>query len=606
MMKKIILKLEQLLTIKNQFIMSYKKYYLLFILVLVYFLIVIFANYIDFLPDLINIQKFNPKEYFGLILSSISSIFGVLMAVIILTIEFSKEKLDKNKYIGSLDNQLIINSIYFSISLISLSFFAYASINKFDDSKDITIGYYMGLLFLIYIYSIFPVIKKIVGKSSQIKKNIELANLITIESFNSVSKYRYKDESQSFENNDTLKILKKEIDKYILNNDISSYEKINDDILKTVLKLIAKGDDREKCDIIFDGLTWLWRENSKTAIRANDSQYFDFIWYSIRDIYKHFAENGSNLLNLQEISLFVSLDLKNLYIKLGNTISLTTALDCIEISFNNNIYKNCPPQEDLKELIRTYEKGDFEDTPFYSSMQWSAIKEILSYITTICEIAIKLSDKDLFEECNRRLITICTHINFHFDTLGNYQKGFLTWNSLTTSFYLSESALKQDLYETTLDCFDVPNYFISRLIENQTTDERDIRVILTTLGNHLINALKEKRLYTNYEFGTLKDFCLIGIHSIKNYNKNSLDKKTIDYFYKYLKYLKIYIEDNKIEEFSKEYNDIKRAVSHFINVFKSFDEFNTNEKPLKKWIKLQNNFKEISNEKEFGFIKWKI
>jgi hypothetical protein len=201
---------------------------------------------------------------------------------------------------------------------------------------------------------------------------------------------------------------------------------------------------------------------------------------------------------------------------------------------------------------------------------------------------------------------MCTHINFHFHTLGNYQKGFLTWNSLTTSFYHSESALKQDLYETTLDCFDIPNYFISRLIENQTNDERDIRVILTTLGNYLINALKEKKLYTNYEFGTLKDFCLIGIHSIKNYNKNSLDKKTIDYFYKFLKYLKIYIEDNKIEEFSKEYNDIKRAVSHFINVFKSFDEFNTNEKPLKKWIKLLNNFKEISNEKEFGFIKWRI
>lgn len=586
--------------------MSYKKNYLIFLLVFIYIVIIFTADYINFLPDFANIQRFEPKEYFGLILSSISSIFGVLMAVIILTIEFSKEKLNKNKYIDSLDNQLIINSIYFSISLISLSFLAYVSISRFDNSKSITIGYYIALMFLTYIYSIFPVIKKIVGKSSQIKENIELANSITLESFNAVSKYRYKDESQFLEDSDSLKIIKKEIDKYILNNDISSYEKINNDILKNVLKLIDKGDDREKCDMIFDGLTWLWRENSKTAIRANDSQYFDFIWFSIRDIYNHFAENNSNLLNLQEISLFISLDLKNLYIKLGNTISLTTALDCIEISFNNNIYKNCPPQEELKELIRTYEKGNFEDTPFYTSMQWSGINEILRYITTIGEIAIKLADKDLFEECNRRIITICSHINFHFETLGNYQKGFLTWNSLTTSFYLSENALKQGLYESTLDCFDVPNYFISRLLENQTTDERDIRVILTSLGNHLINALKEKKLNTYYEFGTLKDFCLIGIHSIKGYNKNSLNKKTVEYFYKYLKYLKIYIEDNRIEESSKEYNDIKRAMSHFINVFKSFDDFSTDEKPLKKWIKLHNDFKEVSNEKEFGFIKWKI
>ncbi|TDE44326.1 hypothetical protein E0I26_08100 [Flavobacterium rhamnosiphilum] len=587
--------------------MSYKKNYLLFLLVFIYFLIAITADYINILPDFVNIQRFEPKEYFGLILSSISSIFGVLMAVIILTIEFSKERLNKNKYIDSLDNQLIINSIYFSISLIALSFFAYVNISKFDNSKSITIGYYIGLMFLIYIYSIFPVIKKIVGKSSQIKENIELANSITLESFKAVSKYRYNYDKQITEIDDSLKLLKKEIDKYILNNDFTSYEKINRDILKNALKIIEDGDDREICDIIFDALTWLWRENSKTAIRANDSQYFDLMWNSIKEIYIYFSEKSSNLLHLQELHLFLSLDLKKLYLKLGNTISLTTALDCIEISFNSNVYRNCPNQEDLKDLIRLYEKGEFKETAFYDSMQWDSINDIIGYLNIVGEIAIELSDKDLFEECNRRTISICSNINFHIQKLGNYQKGYLTWSLLLSSFNDSNNALKKGLYETTLDCFDIPNYFIGRLIENKDTNERDIRIIIITLGNYLINAFREKKLYTNYEYSsTLKDFCLIGIHSIKNYHKNSLDKKTVDYIFMFLKYLKNYIEDEKLNEFSNEYNDVKRAVSHFINVATSLNDFKEDKKPLKKWIELHNDFKEVSTEKEFGFIKWKI
>lgn len=73
-----------------------------------------------------------------------------------------------------------------------------------------------------------------------------------------------------------------------------------------------------------------------------------------------------------------------------------------------------------------------------------------------------------------------------------------------------------------------------------------------------------------------------------------------------MKYLKDYIEDGRLNEFSKEYNDIKRAINHFINVAKSFDDFKTDEKPLSKWNKLHNDFKEVVIEKEFGFIKWKV
>lgn len=612
--KRIIYKLKRWLIIKIVLMkninyskgQNFSNIYLLFILPLIYFTITKVSNIINFVPDFVNIGRLKPNEYFGLILSSIASIFGILMAVILLTIEFSKERINKDRHVNSLDNQLVVNSIYFSVNLIALSFFAYISIDKFDESKSMTIGYYIGILFLIYIYSIFPVIKKIVGKSSQIRENIELANSINLDSFRTISKYRYDYNSQSSNDDISLKTLKKEIDRYILSNDITSYEKINNDILEKALGLIDNGSDREKCDIILDALTWLWKENSKTAIRANDSQYFDLMWVSIKEIYIYFAEKEINLLHLQELTFFLSLDLKNLYFKFNNTLSLTTALDCLEISFKISLSKNCPKQEDLRDLIRMYEKGKFEETEFYSSMQWDGINEILGYISFIREIAIKLSDKNLFEDCNRRIIRICTIFIFEFKNLGNYQKSYLIWNSLLSSFNDSNNALKHGLYATTLDCFDVPNYFIKRLIESKIAHEKDIRLIITTLGNYLIEAFNDNKLHTNYHYGTLKDFCLIGIHSVKNYHENSMDKKIVNYTLKFLKVLKKYDEERKLSKFSNEYNDIKKAIDHFVNVAKSLGGFKEDQRPLIKWVKLQLDFKENKEKKDFGFIKWKI
>ncbi|MBT0572732.1 hypothetical protein PG294_08550 [Riemerella anatipestifer] len=80
---------------------------------------------------------------------------------------------------------------------------------------------------------------------------------------------------------------------------------------------------------------------------------------------------------------------------------------------------------------------------------------------------------------------------------------------------------------------------IERIIEKESLKEEDIRVILKNLGNYLFEALKNKKLHSNYDFGTFPDFCRIGIHSIKKYNESGLNKNIVDYFINYLKTLKI-------------------------------------------------------------------
>ncbi|MDR7694820.1 hypothetical protein D1000_05360 [Riemerella anatipestifer] len=50
---------------------------------------------ITFMPDIFDFSKLDSQDYFGLIIGAVSSIFGIMMAVIILSVEFFKERLTK-------------------------------------------------------------------------------------------------------------------------------------------------------------------------------------------------------------------------------------------------------------------------------------------------------------------------------------------------------------------------------------------------------------------------------------------------------------------------------------------------------------------------------
>ncbi len=576
----------------------------LFISTIVIFGILIFnpiAEKLAFIPDWLNLEKLKPKEYFGLIIGAIASIFGILMAVVLLTVEFFKERLSKNKHINPLDNNLIRNSIYSSVNLIGLSFIAYIFIDHFQNSKNLTIGYFLGIIFIAYIYSVFPVLKRIIGKSSRIKNNIDLVNTLNLVSFKTVSRYRHTNPNET---NETLRILKKEIDSYILSSNISAYEKINDDVFKKVLEFIGNGDDRNNCDIIVNGIVWLWEENCMTAIRVNDSQYFELLWSYIEELFLYFANKKAPLLHLQDLNFFIIFNFLEYHIALGNGIALTRALDKVENSVKANLLHNCPKQDNLKDLIRLYEGGEFIETNFQDSTQWDAINSIFGFFAYIQKAAITLADKNLFEASIRRHQDICSDIFYNDFRIENYQKGYIFWRQLTSSFYSSSLALESKLYSDTRDCFRVPKYLIDRIVERNEIDEKDIRAVMTHLADYLIIAFKNGSLSTDQHFGTLDEYSIIGIQLIKHYKTHKTARKTVNYIIKFLKKIKGIAEDDLSMVNPNHYLAIKKKIKHFIDVATDNDSFDENEKPITKWKKIYNNFKEVDENKDFGLIKW--
>ena len=580
-----------------------KKGWLFVTTIFVFLLLIInpYAENIAFIPDLLNLEQLKPKEYFGLIIGAIASIFGILMAVVLLTIEFFKERLNNNQHINPLDNELVRNSIYNSINLIGLSFIAYIFVDSFNNSKNLTIGYFIGLIFLAYIYAVYPVLKRMIAKSSRIKGNIDLASTITLDSFQSVSRYKYRLQNKP---DGKLTTLQKEIDSYLLSNNLSAYKKINDDIISNAIILIADGNNRDACDIVINGLTWLWSENCRTAIRVNDTQYFELLWDYIEKIYLYFSQQQAPLLHLQDLDYFIKFVFLELHVALGSGLPLTKALDKIENSFKANLANNCPSQENLKELIRSYEGGKFVETGFEDSSQWDKIKEILGIFSYIEKTAINLSDKSLFESSIRKHQDVCKDL-FYFDfKLGNYQKGNIFWNAMTSSSYSSSLALEQGLFSDTKDCFQIPTYFIDRIIEGNEVDERDVRVVISHLADYLIIAFENNKLSTDQLIGTLHEFCMIGINVLKVYNTNNTAMKTVKYIIKILKHLKKTAEKDLSKVNPKDYLAIKKKVNHFIKVAVDMYEFKENEKPVKGWLEIYNDFKKVSEKKDFGIVKW--
>jgi len=405
----------------------------------------------------------------------------------------------------------------------------------------------------------------------------------------------------------TLKILKKELDSYILSSNVTAYQKINDDIISKALALISDGQSRQQCDIVIGGVIWIWRENSKTAIRTSDNHYFETLWGYIRDIYLYFADKKAPLLHLQDLHLFIFLDFFKLHEKLGNSMPLTNAMDSIKVSFKSNILNNCPKQENLKRLARMFEEdGQYEPSSMDDSIQWDKINELIGYMSKVQDCAINIGSKDLFEESIRRHQHMCSDIYYEDYPIGNYQKRFILWKELTSSFYSSRKALESGLYENTFDCFRIPKNLIVDLIERNYVSEKDIRVIISSYADYIILAFKEGKLSTDSHFGTLNEFCLIGIHCLKHYNKNPLAKKTVSYIIKVLKNLKELAEKDLTSTNTNDYLNLKGKIKHFISVATDIDGFDPEKKPVRKWQKLVDNFQNVSEDKEFGIIKWKI
>lgn len=110
-----------------------------------------------FINDWLKLSSFdNTPDYFQLLLNVTASIFGIIVTVTLLTFQLiAKDNPLRNKKDNLFNNTLIAATVSLPISIVILSLFSYLTIKDFKQDSNLTIGYFLGLLFITFIVFLY-------------------------------------------------------------------------------------------------------------------------------------------------------------------------------------------------------------------------------------------------------------------------------------------------------------------------------------------------------------------------------------------------------------------------------------------------------------------
>jgi len=571
-----------------------KKYYFGIIAILTYFLLRCYSPKI--LPDILNLSSINPASFFELLITSTTSIFGILIAVVLLTFEFVKHTAFRRKEENILTKSVVTNLVSVAISVIVLSLISYSSIQDFNESNNLTIAYFLGLLFVGFITSIFPATKGILDTANTLKNTKKEIQNLTITQFKEIlslqdTKFISKDSSL------VLVRIRLELLNSVRECDFESYTAILEELNNKAIELIGNGDNRITTEIVFRGTSFIWNAGNFEALRVGNHQFFETIWECIEELYEYAAKEKILLLNFEFLDYFTRDFIKFLSRnKLGN--SLSSGAKVLSNIFKQNLKFNCPPQEEINDLYYMFEDGNKMPHIVDSSLQWLKLNEFVSLITNIQTSAIENIDKELYDTCRFELEYIIREIGYNsFPNLKIYQEAYIVIRIISHQTYNGYNANESNLFKESMWTFHIDTSYISEIIRNE---KFYVGRILEDISDFLIKSQRKERLDTTF---SLNYWGALGRIISKDYIANKTVQEAMEYILDTLDALKQEIELNQLPNQAKNYNEIKKQFESI----KTWLLRDNEEKEISVIIRINeslNKFIEVSGKTDFRIVKW--
>ena len=551
----------------------------------------------EIVPDYLNLSQLNPTNYFALLISSTASIFGILIAVILLTIELVKPTVFRRKHENILTKSVVTNLVGMAVAVIILSLLSYSTIPNFKRSNNLSIAYFLGFLFVIFIILIYPATKGILETANTLKKTKEEIQNLTVEKFGKV--LTLQNDKFISKNSDLALIrIRQELLSAVRECDYEAYETILRELNNKAIELIGNGQNRQLTGIVFRGVTFIWNTGNFEALRVGNFQFYETIWECIEELYEYAAKKKIYLLHYEYIDFFLRDFIKFLSRNnLGD--SLSSGIKILATVFKQNLKFNCPPQEEINDLYFMFEDGTTMPHNIDSNIQWDKINEFISLITDIQTSAIENVDKELFDTSRFELDYIVKEIVYgDYDNLKIYQEAFIVGGIISFQAYYGFNANETNLFKDTVQAFQIDTSFISDLIKDE---KFYIGRILEDISDFIINSQRKERLN---DFFTLNYWGALGRHISKIYLTNKTAQKAMDYILDTLDKLKEEIETNQLPRQAKNYNEIKKQFESL----KTWLQKNSERKEIpviKRIEKTIGEFKEVKGATDFKIIKWK-
>lgn len=553
----------------------FKKYSISICLILFYFLILPLSEYtlIEVKVDLSML-----REMISIVIGSISSILGIIIAVYILAFSLVERNF------SSISNSIFTNSIqlirYLQLCVITILVMISANFLLDESLSNLginTLGY--GLILYIYsLLQIYPTAKKIINESKSNKPIEELLSKLNEDSA------RIFISSQDFEKLSMnafylLSMLSRNFivnnEKLIINKILNKCNELIKEKIKTtniteanqirgylnafvkLFKVIMKDAEDQQQIWILHRLLTIFMEIRKYGVKRK-VPYYDFIEY---DAMIH--------------------DMCIRYIKMSHPELSRSYVHFLSEFMKENIEFNLPAETDLlafhihdKETIK---KGY---DPIKSA-QWDYIGRIVFYkINNVAETAIKYRDYEVFSTCEFVYNNMFSYI-LKSEKLGNKQKRFM----ISTGSYHFSELLKQSIEETPDQ--NLLTTYETFMLTGEIDDNGELNIILCNDFISLFPIIAKHKKMNSYivnEYGTLgrslseyisnnENIELIVIKLLQvmvSTSKSMISKIDI---YTLTTYIEIYKQVESVIKWTERKNKNKELITKMKNILEEMNEY---------------------------------
>ncbi len=569
------------------------KFYVFLLCALVYAVLKLFP--FAFVSDLLNIETIGPSDYFYLLTEITASIFGILITVVLLTFQLLKPKALRRKDENILHNQSVSNFVALSTFIIIGSVYSYTSIHDFSTPNNITIAYFLLYLFVSFIILVFPVAVLILNEVNWLKKTEKEIQQLTFKDYQNILPLRF----QRFQKNDFQNPLSKigeELTSAIRDNDNDAVSAILQELNKKTKELIGDGTDRLTTSQLCDALTFIWSNGNAEALRSQNLYYYATVWASIEEIYEYAAQNKILLLHIQDIDSYIYTFIEFLaQNKLSE--SLTIGVNTLYEAFKVNLNNNCPPQKEISDLYRIFDKGNKVAGKMDSDMQWDHITRLLGHIVRIHRLSIELSEQQLYKSTLRSLTGIINEIEHgSFASMEVFKEAYIVIDLIRNMLYNAQNAMDKGMFKETSETYRIEGRVIAGFISKEKFYAKQV---LESISDFIILNQRSERL--TYWL-TINMWGAIPRHTSKNYKNNKFIREATTFIFSSFVTMKEEIEKNQLPNQLKNYLEIKNQMNALKRTL--LEDGNKKSKLLKKIDLFINSFKRIESVPDFKIVKW--
>lgn len=517
------------------------KYQYIYIPVLIGVIFIVFSNIgKGFIPDYLGLSNVtNPEKIAEVIISVISSVLGISLALIILGLEIFRDRLGRTGANRLLTNSRVVFILTLQVSVLMYSFLFLIICGNNIDNAELTILYFLATIFAMSILSMFLLGRGLLGEADSKEYILKECEKITPQSIVDVLGYNngilnFEKELENIDSSPFL-VLRELGEKHAMAKSphMSAYI-INLTTVK-VLTLITNTTERRLLSEIYKALFMSWSGIINESIKNNSVIALNQVWKSFSLIHNHYSKNSIELNKAEPLEDFIKGYIEKL-LQNGQDDSVIEGLFVIENIYTLHLQFMLPKENELENLNYIFDlKQDITYNPYLEN-QWNIIAD---HFPRLIEL---ISKKSI--EYNRERVVSSSFM--YYQTLiattkrapiGEYQKHYIIVQS-----YLNLNALILDAYDKGV----INNYSADWAIEYSTFKSviSDKPKYFETLFCYLCQLYKDLNNRKNFTMSINFGNALFGAFRTLSrlHEKNDEVTETVNSVMRFISYLKMKYE----------------------------------------------------------------